>query len=95
MEWLVNAPSQSGFIRSFFFYHGEEPQDLVEGKSPNPASWSILPQSYFNLSVPACDPYRFRNMSIIFDLTFCGDWAGNAWPGKITHCSVVVEKPLD
>jgi len=85
MEWLVDATAQSGFIRSFFFYHGDEPQDLAEGKSPNPSSWSVLPQSYFNLTSPSCDPYRFRNMSIIFDLTFCGDWAGTLWKGIRTY----------
>ncbi|TRM66340.1 glycoside hydrolase family 16 protein [Schizophyllum amplum] len=45
--------------------------------SPNPSTWGT---PVAMLSPDSCDPISyFTNHSIIFDITFCGDWAGNSY----------------
>ncbi|GIZ42660.1 hypothetical protein CKM354_000591900 [Cercospora kikuchii] len=74
------------YISIYFF-----PRDLCEqndiiagplGKNPDPSTWGI-PLSRFDLT---CNIERnFRNHSIVFDTTFCGDWAdgANQWNSTI------------
>ncbi|KAJ6610875.1 concanavalin A-like lectin/glucanase domain-containing protein [Mycena sp. CBHHK59/15] len=58
------------------FYRSAIPQDITSG-SPNPANWGTPVAA---LAPAACDPLTFFvNHSIIFDITFCGDWAGNSY----------------
>jgi hypothetical protein len=59
------------------FYRAAIPQDITDGQSPNPSTWGT-PAAL--LSPSGCDPISFfSNHSIIFDITFCGDWAGNSY----------------
>jgi len=70
MKW-----DQDG-ISVWSFYRVAVPQDIVEG-IPNPANW---PNPTATLEPAGCDPLTyFLNHSIIFDITFCGDWAGNSY----------------
>jgi len=41
-------------------------------------SWG-LPVVAFNGGSGCNIDYHFANHNIIFDTTFCGDWAGDAW----------------
>ncbi|KAJ4365725.1 nicotinate-nucleotide diphosphorylase (carboxylating) [Neocucurbitaria cava] len=46
--------------------------------SPDPSTWGITPIARFSGS--GCDyTQRFQNLKVIFDTTFCGEWAGKEW----------------
>ncbi|KAI0307829.1 concanavalin A-like lectin/glucanase domain-containing protein [Multifurca ochricompacta] len=58
------------------FYRVAIPKDILAG-TPNPATW---PNPTATLEPAGCDPLKyFVNHSIVFDITFCGDWAGNSY----------------
>lgn len=62
-------------ISVFFFPRGEIPEDAL-GDSPNPDNWGI-PAAKFS---GGCDIEKtFKDQQIVFDTTFCGDWAGSVW----------------
>ncbi|KAL2823169.1 concanavalin A-like lectin/glucanase domain-containing protein [Aspergillus cavernicola] len=68
-EWTGNA------ISIWFFPRSSIPSDITAG-TPNPSSWGT-PTARF---AGNCDiESHFTNMQIIFDITFCGDWAGSVW----------------
>jgi len=66
----------SSSIQIFFFPRGSIPSDITDG-SPNPSSWG-KPLANFQ---GGCDISKsFQDLQIVFDITFCGDWAGgSAW----------------
>lgn len=75
-EWTSDA------ISIFFFPRGAIPRDLSNG-NPNPTGWG-KPMARFE---GGCNfDQKFQNHNIIFDVTFCGDWAGNVW-GQDSVCS--------
>lgn len=68
-EWTSNS------ISIWFFPRGTIPNDISSG-SPDPSNWG-LPVAHF---AGACDiDEHFQNQQIMFDLTFCGQWAGQVW----------------
>ncbi|KAJ3774916.1 glycoside hydrolase family 16 protein [Lentinula raphanica] len=70
MKWDENG------IAVWSFYRAAIPQDIQAG-SPNPSGWG---DPVAALEPGGCDPLtNFVNHSIIFDITFCGDWAGNSY----------------
>ncbi|KAF2460070.1 concanavalin A-like lectin/glucanase domain-containing protein [Lineolata rhizophorae] len=65
----------SDAISMYFFPRGAIPGDISSG-DPDPSSWGS-PKAKFS---GFCDISRtFRDHRIIFDTTFCGDWAGATW----------------
>jgi len=67
-EWTSSA------ISIYFFSRSSIPADITSG-SPNPANWGE-PMAQF---AGSCDiTNSFKNHSIVFDTTFCGDWAGQS-----------------
>jgi len=58
------------------------PSDVAN--NPNPANWG-KPYAAFQFG-QYCSSNHFANHAVVFDLTFCGDWAGNNFgtdcPGK-------------
>ncbi|KAF7712789.1 Endo-1,3(4)-beta-glucanase [Penicillium ucsense] len=51
------------------------PWDIINGE-PDPATWGT-PTAAFS---GGCDiDYHFKDLQIVFDITFCADWAGNVW----------------
>ncbi|KAI9720052.1 MAG: hypothetical protein M1812_003179 [Candelaria pacifica] len=68
-EWTSNA------ISIWFFCRGSIPLDVSSG-APVPSGWG-KPVAQFQGDC-AIDTY-FKDQQIIFDTTFCGDWAGNSW----------------
>lgn len=71
LEWT------SDIIRVFFFPRQSIPSDLAIGSTPDPTTWGT-PIAAF--SGGGCDiDSHFRNHRIVFDTTFCGQWAGNVW----------------
>jgi beta-glucanase (GH16 family) len=68
MEWTDQS------ISVWFFKHDAAPADL-SSPTPDPATWGA-PTTKFT----GCDfASHFKEHKIIFDTTFCGDWAGNVW----------------
>ncbi|PBP27112.1 leucine carboxyl methyltransferase [Diplocarpon rosae] len=65
----------SDYIRIWFFSRAVIPADIISG-DPDPSLWG-LPDANFQGS---CDiDANFKNHQIVFDTTFCGDWAGTVW----------------
>jgi len=64
-------------ISTWSFYRAAIPQDILAG-TPNPSGWGTPAAE---LSPKNCTPLSnyFINMSMVFDITFCGDWAGNSY----------------
>ncbi|TFK41134.1 glycoside hydrolase family 16 protein [Crucibulum laeve] len=70
MKWDENS------IAIWSFYRAAIPQDIVDG-SPNPSLWG-LPSAVLESS--QCEIGKFFvNHTIVFDITLCGDWAGNSY----------------
>ncbi|KAA6410314.1 MAG: putative endo-1,3(4)-beta-glucanase [Lasallia pustulata] len=70
----------SDFIRIWFFAAGSVPSDITAG-TPDPSLWG-RPQA--NLQGSCNIDTHFANHSIIFDTTFCGDYAGKVWSSDPT-----------
>jgi hypothetical protein len=68
----------STVIRNYFFPRGRIPAD-ISNKQPNPNGWG-KPYAWFTLGGD-CPASHFKNHQIVINLTFCGDWAGNAFNG--------------
>ncbi|KAL8766931.1 MAG: hypothetical protein Q9209_006412 [Squamulea sp. 1 TL-2023] len=71
MEWT------SGAIKMWFFSWGQEPKDIL-GESPDPTKWAN-PISTFQGGSNCDIDSHFKDQQIVFDTTFCGDWAGKEW----------------
>jgi len=68
MEWTKESE-----IRAFYFPRNSVPSDLTS-HTPNPDSWG-LPYARFQIG-SNCPSSHFVDHNIVFDNTFCGDWAG-------------------
>ncbi|OCL10789.1 glycoside hydrolase family 16 protein [Glonium stellatum] len=64
----------SSAIEVWYFPANSVPSDIKSG-TPNPAGWGVPIANYAGCNFDA----HFQNMNIIFDTTFCGDWAGQVW----------------
>jgi hypothetical protein len=69
----------SGAIQVWFFPRNAIPSDISSG-NPNPSNWDT-PVVSFNGGSGCNIDSHFNNMQIVFDTTFCGDWAGNVRTG--------------
>lgn len=77
MEWT------SSHIRVYFFPAGTAPAG-INGPNPDPSTWGT-PVANFEGS---CDiDSQFRDNRLIFDTTFCGDWANAVWSSDATCAS--------
>ena len=73
--WNLNE-SSTPFIAMWFFPRQNVPVDIQKG-TPMPNSWGH-PYALFQLGAD-CPVSHFSEHKIIFDLTFCGDWAGSTF----------------
>lgn len=69
MEW------NAAFIKVWYFPRGQIPADAL-GPNPEPYNWGT-PAGHFQGNCNINN--NFNSHRIIFDITFCGDWAGNVW----------------
>ena len=69
-EWTSSA------IKIWFFPRGKFPSDIASA-SPSPSDNWGPPTSVFAGDFNMDD--HFKNLKVVFDTTFCGDWAGNTW----------------
>ncbi|KAF7889596.1 uncharacterized protein EAF02_002011 [Botrytis sinoallii] len=75
----------SDYIKIWFFPRNAIPLDIKEG-NPEPSSWP-KPQAIFQGS-SSCDIEKhFANQSLVFDTTFCGEFAGGVWGKDGGICS--------
>ncbi|KAK4943663.1 hypothetical protein LTR10_016760 [Elasticomyces elasticus] len=75
-EWTSES------IKIWFFPRGSSPDDIASSTPDPEANWGT-PNSVFQGSFDMDD--HFNNLSIIFDTTFCGQWAGAIW--NTTSCA--------
>ena len=68
MEWTSSA------ISVWVFSRGGIPSD-IKNETPNPSGWGTPTVKFTGCNF---DSY-FKNHNIIFDITFCGGWAGQVW----------------
>ncbi|KAF3004276.1 hypothetical protein E8E13_008397 [Curvularia kusanoi] len=62
-------------IKVWYFASRDVPANIKNG-NPDPSSWGT-PIANFG---PGCDyASKFKSLNIVFDITFCGDWAGGVW----------------
>ncbi|KNA97018.1 endo-1,3(4)-beta-glucanase [Fusarium oxysporum f. sp. lycopersici 4287] len=59
----------------WFFHRGRRRQDIQSG-NPTPSSWGP-PAAKFNGGKGCNIDDHFKENNIVFDTTFCGDWAGS------------------
>jgi len=87
MEWEKEG------IRIWNFPRGKIPSDLSSGQ-PRPELWSktFLKAAWETKTCPI-NTY-FKKMRMVFNITLCGDWAGNAYAksGCPGSCAARVEK---
>ncbi len=75
-EWTSQA------INIYFFPRSGIPSDIASG-DPDPTTWGTPVASFSG----GCEiDSFFNNLNIVFDTTFCGDWAGAVWTSDAT-CS--------
>jgi hypothetical protein len=70
MQW------ESSGIYVWFFPRNAIPAGFTSG-NPTPATWG-QPMASFSSAGCNFDTF-FANQNIVFDTTFCGDWAGSVW----------------
>ncbi|KAF9893484.1 hypothetical protein FE257_010796 [Aspergillus nanangensis] len=87
----------SAGISVWFWPSASVPSDIANG-GPDPSGWGT-PSAAF---AGDCDiDAHFNQLQILFDVTFCGDWAGNVWStsscaSKDSSCtSYVQNNPAD
>jgi len=90
MEW------NSEHIKVWNWSKDDAPEDVF-GSTPEPLYWGT-PAATFEGD---CDMDRkFRDHKIIFNISFCGDWAGSVWgdsacAARAPSCSAFVEQNPD
>jgi len=84
----------SSIIGVWFWPRSDIPSDITDNE-PVPNSWG-KPFGRWQLG-SSCPASHFQNLSLIFDLTFCGQWAGSVFesdcPGKGTCIDFVQNNP--
>ena len=65
----------SSSIKIWYFASDNIPSDITSGATPNPTAW---PTPTANWAGCNFDEF-FIDLQIVFDITFCGSWAGAAW----------------
>ncbi|RYP53888.1 hypothetical protein DL768_001200 [Monosporascus sp. mg162] len=75
-------------LKVWHFPRSAIPDDIVYAGilSPDPKTWGP-PQAVFGGSACDADTY-FYNLSLVININFCGDYAGNVW-GKADQCNLV------
>ncbi|KAI4156494.1 MAG: hypothetical protein LQ340_000243 [Diploschistes diacapsis] len=69
-------------IKVWLFSEGGVPSDITNQSTPTPNRWGTPQASFVGC---AFDSF-FKNNNLMFDTTFCGDWAGKQW-GASSTCS--------
>ena len=73
----------SSGIKVWYFATRDVPSNIKSG-NPDPSTWGRPVANFAGCDFDA----KFRNLNIVFDITFCGDWAGGVW-GSTSQCSSI------
>ncbi|KAI1415769.1 glycoside hydrolase family 16 protein [Hypoxylon sp. FL1857] len=75
-------------LKLWHFPRSTIPDNIIYGHvvGPDPSSWGP-PQAVFGGSSCSPDTY-FYNLSLVLNINFCGDYAGNIW-GKADQCNLL------
>lgn len=77
MEWTSSA------IKIWNFSPSQTPQNIQSGQ-PDPNTWGT---AHFTTAGGSCNiDEHFRNHNIVFDITFCGNYAGQDYFWQQTSC---------
>jgi hypothetical protein len=89
MDW---DPQGVQGIRIWRFARKDIPLDIIQG-APRPTTWGAPTAAFPSASCPTTQ--FFRNHRIVFDITLCGDWAGNTFSssGCPGTCEQMVMNP--
>jgi len=75
MQWASSG------IYVWFWQRGQVPGDILADE-PNTWGWG-QPLATFEGAGSGCDfNQMFKSQNLVFDTTFCGAWAGQAWSGS-------------
>ncbi|KAF1945093.1 mixed-linked glucanase precursor [Clathrospora elynae] len=72
----------SSGIKIWYFAARDIPAD-IRSETPDPDSWGMPAANFGGCNFNA----NFRDLNLLFDITFCGDWAGNTWGS--TSCAQI------
>jgi beta-glucanase (GH16 family) len=75
-EWTSDA------INVWFFPNSSVPSDITSG-SPDPTGWGTPAASFGGCDIDS----HFNELQLVFDITFCGYWAGDAAAWSSSTCS--------
>jgi len=85
-QWVDSA------ISMWYFPRNAIPQDILNNQA-NPANWG-LPYANFPLGSD-CSSSHFSKLSMVINLTFCGDWAGSVFASQCgqygSNCDAYVQ----
>lgn len=87
MQW------ESSGLYAWFWPHEDVPADVTAG-APATAGWG-LPVVAFNGGDGCTVDDHFANMNVVFDTTFCGDWAGQDATWASSGCSALASTCAD
>ncbi|KAJ5261384.1 endo-1-3(4)-beta-glucanase [Penicillium angulare] len=80
----------SDFIKVWRFSSSNIPNDIRAG-NPDPSRWGPPVASFSG----SCDiDSRFQNLHIVFDVAFCGSWAGSVW-SQSNKCAPLARTCVD
>ncbi|KAH6660034.1 glycoside hydrolase family 16 protein [Truncatella angustata] len=79
VEWTSEA------ISIWFFPRAAIPSDVTSG-SPDPTNWGMAASTFSGSGCNIDD--HFQEHTIVFNVDFCGDWAGKVWSTDKT-CSAL------
>uniref|UniRef100_A0A914DP19 GH16 domain-containing protein n=1 Tax=Acrobeloides nanus TaxID=290746 RepID=A0A914DP19_9BILA len=80
---------RNNYIRVWNFINPNIPDDIKNNSTnPNPDTWGI-PSAHIPLG-SNCSPSHFNNLSMTFDIAFCGGWASQYVSGGEAACENVL-----
>ncbi|CAJ1368583.1 unnamed protein product [Effrenium voratum] len=79
-------------IKMWFWKRADIPSDITSD-SPDSTSWGE-PYVFFPFG-DDCPSSHFKDHVLTINLDFCGDWAGNVFPGGLAKCVEYIQDPAN
>ena len=79
-------------IKMWYWPRDQIPADITSDK-PDSATWG---QPYVTFPFGSqCPSYHFKDMTLVINLDFCGDWEGSVFQGGPDACIAYVKDPAN